>query len=77
MNFDEKVFGKRLRKLRENRGMTQKQLADIVGFTRNAISGYETFSRKPDIKMVCLFAEIFMVSTDYLLGMVDRRDFCA
>ena len=57
-----------LRILRESRGYTQQQLADLVGVSRKSIQKYETSKYEPDIKLIIRFADVFDVSVDYLVG---------
>ena len=61
-------FKDRLRSLREMRNMTQPELADAVGSTKQAISQYELGKRRPDYDLLIVLADYFNVSTDYLLG---------
>lgn len=61
-------FGERLRLLRKEKGVTQKNLGKVMGITDQAISHYEKGKRFPDTKMIRKLADYFNVSTDYLLG---------
>jgi len=63
-----KTFAERLKMEREKRGWKQDHLADLIGVTNGAISGYERNYREPDFETLTKLAEIFNVSTDYLLG---------
>lgn len=65
------AFGEKLRDLRLKSGMTQLQLADKVNVTKSVISYYEHKDKKPSPDILIKFAEIFGVTTDYLLG-VER-----
>ena len=56
---------KELRKLQE---LTQEQVAEMLGVTSQAISKWECGTSYPDIEMLPIIANIFKVSTDYLLG---------
>lgn len=62
-------FKDRLRNLREMRQMTQPELAEAVGSTKQAISQYELGKRRPDYELLSTIADYFNVSTDYLLGL--------
>ena len=62
------AFGEKLRDLRLKSGMTQLQLADKVNVTKSVISYYEHKDKKPSPDILIKFAEIFGVTTDYLLG---------
>ncbi len=60
-------IGKRLRMLREDLGLKQDSLADLLDVNRASISLYESNKRKPSQKILMKYAEIFDVSTDYIL----------
>ena len=60
--------GKRLKALREENGLTQKDLADKLSLTPKAISFYELGAREPSGEALINMAKILETSTDYLLG---------
>ncbi|MBR2930464.1 MAG: helix-turn-helix transcriptional regulator [Clostridia bacterium] len=62
MIIDEKIM-----RLRRMRGWTQEELADKVGVSRQAVSRWESGGALPDVDKILLLAELFEVSTDYLL----------
>lgn len=64
------VFLKRqtLRQLRKLCHLSQAQLGEKVGVSASAIGMYEQGRREPDHEILCRLAEVFGVSTDYLLG---------
>ena len=61
-------FGNRLKELRLQAGLTQKQLADQLNITKSVVSFYELRERTPSPEVLIKLATIFHVSTDYLLG---------
>lgn len=61
----------RLIALREERQLSQVEVAKALGITRSAFSMYELRQREPDMEMVRKLASYFNVTTDYLLGRVD------
>lgn len=66
------MFSQRLKQLRKERGITQEQLAAIIGVERSSIGKYEGKSHiipSDDVKYK--IAEFFGVSVDYLLGYTD------
>jgi transcriptional regulator with XRE-family HTH domain len=67
------TFGKRLKTLRLEKEITQKQLGALTGVAESTISLYEADKRMPDNNMIKAFAEYFGVSTDYLHGLTDVR----
>jgi len=67
-------FPQRLKLLREEAGLTQKQLADKLGVSRGTIGMYEIGQRDPDTETLQKLSDIFGVSVDYLLGKTDIRN---
>lgn len=61
-------FGERLRELRRKCGYTQSELADKANITKSVVSFYEHKDRAPSPDVLKRFAEVFDVSTDFLLG---------
>ena len=59
--------GERIAVLRKRHGMTQEQLADQLGATRQAVSKWESGKTNPDIEYIIAMSRFFHVSTDYLL----------
>ncbi len=59
-------FGNRLKEIRQERGYTQKQLANLLGVTEQAISKYERGSSYPDVVMLNGISEVLDCSLDYL-----------
>ena len=66
-------MGEKLRTLRLNRNLTQKQIADRIGLAISAISSYESGMRYPSYETLIKLARIFHVSTDYLLGVNSKQ----
>lgn len=60
-----------LRRIREERQFSQKDVADYVGVTRQAIAAYETGKREPDYRILKQLADFFHVSVDFLLGRTE------
>ena len=67
------VFGKRLAELREEKGLTQTELSQLLDIQRVTIAKYETGERAPSIDNLISFAEYFDVSTDYLLNLSPAK----
>lgn len=68
------TFGERLRELREERDLTQKTLAGVLGVSPRMVSFYESGAHFPrDESILLKLADCFGVSTDYLLGYSDVR----
>lgn len=68
------TFAKRIKELRENKGLSIRQLAAELKIGNNTISQYENCKRTPDIDICKLFAIFFNVSCDYLVGLSDNQD---
>lgn len=63
----------RLRQLRLDKRLRQDQVARLVGVSKGAISAYETDIRQPSYDVLIRLANLYRVSTDYLLGRTDDR----
>lgn len=61
------TLGEKLQKLRKARGLTQEELAEKVGVSRQSLSKWESDGALPDTANIILLADLFGVSTDYLL----------
>lgn len=61
----------RIKELRENFGIQQKELALELGIPSNTLSQYENERREPGVEMLKKIAQYFHVSTDYLTGAAD------
>lgn len=68
-------FGIKIRELRKKKGLTQQQLAELVGVTKAMISAYETSMRYPSYDILIKFTRIFRVTSDYLLGIAPVKYF--
>ena len=67
-------MGDKLKSLRIEKKLTQKQVADRIGLAISAVSSYESGSRYPYYDVLVKLARMFHVSTDYLLGITDKRN---
>ncbi len=66
------AFGTVLKELRLRSGMSQKQLAEKLGITKSVISYYEQSERTPSPGILVKIADVFHVTTDYLLGLESK-----
>ena len=66
-------FGDILAELREDHGLTQKQLGQILHVTGGTISNYEQGVHYPDLEKLMELADYFNVTTDYILGRADSN----
>lgn len=60
--------GQRLKKLRKSKRLPQKAVAECLNCSTATYSRYENDKRQPSMEAIVLLAELFSVSTDYLLG---------
>ena len=67
------MFGERLKELREEKGMTQQDLAVFLNVSRPSISGYENDSNDPSLDVLKKISDLFNVSADYLLDRTKER----
>lgn len=65
------MLGEQLRRLREQRDLFQKEVAEAVGISHVQLSRYESEVRAPDHATLVKLAEFYGVTTDYLLGHVQ------
>lgn len=61
-------FAERLQELREDRGISRKELAANLNITVSALGMYEQGRREPNIDMLIKMADYFDVSIDFLVG---------
>jgi transcriptional regulator with XRE-family HTH domain len=61
------VFGKRLKELRIEKGLSQQKLGEIFGFCNQTISFWENGSREPDLDTLVMIAHYFEIPFDELL----------
>jgi len=73
MNYREN-FSTNIRKLRKERNMTTRALADILGITNQAVSLLELSKRSPSFEVLCAMADYFDVSLDNMVGRNDNPD---
>ncbi len=62
-----------LKKLRDEKSISQKQLADVISVSQQSINKYENHNIEPDISTLIKLADYFDVSVDYLVGHTDIR----
>lgn len=67
-------MGEKLKSLRIENKLTQKQVAERIGLAISAISSYESGTRYPSYESLVKLSRIFHVSTDYLLGSTSVRN---
>lgn len=66
------MLGERLQELRKDKGLTQKELADKLGFSERTIGAYEIGKSKPSYNRLIQLCKFFNVSVEYLLEIIDE-----
>ena len=68
------IYGlyEKIKNLRVHSGMSQVQLAERLGITKSAVNAWEMGTNSPSLSYIIRLAQIFGVSTDYLLGVNER-----
>ena len=67
------MFGTRIKLLRTSRGLNQIEFGNLINVTKQSVSNWENGNILPSIDMLIKIATTFSVSTDYLLGLDDKR----
>lgn len=62
-----------IKKLRVAKNLNQVEFAKLIGVTKQCVSNWENDNVIPSIEMLVKMADLFNVSTDYLLGRTERR----
>ena len=64
-------LGQMIKSLRLEQHLTQRQLGEILGFSNQTVSFWETGRLEPNIDTLIKIAQYFEVSCDYLVGLED------
>lgn len=62
-------IGSKIKKLREEKNLTQQQLTESLSIARSTLACYETDKNQIPNELLVVFAKFFDVTTDYLLGL--------
>ena len=65
--MENNIFGKRLRELRIEKGLSQRSLGEIFSVCNQTISFWESGSREPDLDTLLKISRFFDVPLEYLL----------
>lgn len=63
----------RLRDLREDSDLSQKQVADYLGMSQSGYSKYETGENDVPTSVLIKLAKLYKVTTDYILGVSGKK----
>lgn len=66
------VFKQRLKELRKNANLSQKELAQKLNTNNSSVCDWEKGRSQPDLETLASMARLFDVSTDFLLGLEDE-----
>jgi transcriptional regulator with XRE-family HTH domain len=64
-------LAEKLKELRIEKGLSQREVSSALGMTRNAFTNYENGYREPSLDNLKKICQFFDVSADYLLGLKD------
>lgn len=64
----------RLKAIRNQKKVTQKEVSDALGISPNTYKNYEQGMREPNNEMLCKLADYFSTTTDFLLGRAPQTD---
>lgn len=67
------TIGDRIQSLRKTKGISQEELADKIGVSRQAISKWESEQSNPDLEKIILLSDYFEVTTDYILKGIEPK----
>ncbi|WP_074932897.1 helix-turn-helix transcriptional regulator [Treponema bryantii] len=67
------MLSERIKELRIARGMSQVEIAERLGVSKQSVSNWENDNILPSIDMLIKIAHLFSVSTDFLLGEDERQ----
>lgn len=67
------MFNDRLKELRNEKHLSQQNIADMLGMKLQSYQKYEYGQREPGMQMLIKLADCFDVSVDYLLGRTDNK----
>lgn len=73
LNLGEESLGQRIARLRKEKGLTQTDLAKLIGITQVLVSDYERERIRPPYEMIIRFALALEVTTDKLLGLEQSK----
>lgn len=68
------MIGQRIRDLRKQKRMSQTELAKSAGVSQTTVNAWETGKAEPSSSAVARLADIFNVTTDYLLGRPNKQE---
>lgn len=74
LDLGDETIGQRIARLRKEKGLTQTELAEIIGINRNLVAAYEQGRVRLYDEMVIRFAFALKLTTDKLLGVATQEN---
>lgn len=71
--YSKDFFQTRLLNLRTEQGLSMQKAADALGVPKSTYHNWESYDREPPYGTLCAIADLYGVTTDYLLGRTDER----
>ena len=68
------ITAERIKQLRKKKGVSQAELAELIGVKTNTVSTWERGTRKPDFEALNLLSNYFEVSFEFILGSSDKEE---
>ena len=65
------MYGQRLIEIRQEKGLTQTKLAQMLSTTQSTVGKYEREEIQPTVDVIIKICKMFEISSDYLLGLED------
>lgn len=70
---DKVLIGERIKRVRKDKKLTQKEVCDTLEMPQPNLSLYETGETRPPLSFLIAFAKEYDVSIDYLVGITDNK----
>ena len=67
-------MNKKIKQLREARGLSQRDLGRMVGVNASAVNRWESGEKKPELVNLVRLADLFEVTLDYLMGRTENKN---
>lgn len=71
--YNKEILSKRIKELRQEKNLTQRQLAKMANTTPTSVSAYEKGQKTPSIEVLCNIANALETSVDWLCGNTESK----
>jgi transcriptional regulator with XRE-family HTH domain len=68
------VFNQRLKKIRNDKGLTRQQIFESTGVSTDTLKSWEYGNTKPTVENLKVLAQFYKVSLDYIAGLTDNPE---